>query len=118
MFYKRDLKGVGGPVVIISMLTKGATTSLKIFLILLAIISINLAILNLIPLPILDGGQLLFYTIEAIIRRPLPVKVREYIHIASWLIVLGLILYLSVFDLARIASPAIESIKQFLGFGR
>lgn len=118
MFKKRDLKGVGGPVVIISMLTKGATTSLKIFIILLAIISINLAILNLIPLPILDGGQLLFYTIEAIIGRPLPIKVREYIHIASWLLVLGLVLYLSVFDIANLASPLIENIKQFLGFGR
>ena len=118
IFRRADLKGVGGPVVIISMLTKGATTSLKIFLILLAIISINLAILNLIPLPILDGGQLLFYTIEAIAGRPLPLKIREYIHIASWLLVLGLVLYLSLFDSARIDSPYVENIKQFLGFGR
>ncbi len=117
IFRKADVKNMGGPIVIISMLAKGAVHSLKIFLILLAIISINLAILNLIPLPILDGGQLLFYTIEAIIGRPLPVKVREYIHIASWLLIMGLILYLSVFDIARIAHPYIESAKQFLGFG-
>ncbi len=117
IFRKADIKNVGGPVVIISMLAKGAVHSLKIFLILLAIISINLAILNLIPLPILDGGQLLFYTIEAIAGRPLPIKVREYIHIASWLLIMGLILYLSIFDIARIAHPYIENIKQFLGFG-
>ena len=118
IFRKADIKNVGGPIVIISVLTTGATTSLKIFLILLALISINLAILNLLPLPILDGGQLLFYTIEAIVGRPLPVKVKEYIHIASWLFILGLVLYLSVFDVARIASPYVESLKQFLGFGR
>ncbi len=118
IFKRRDMKSVGGPVVIISMLTQGATSSFKIFLLLLAIISINLAILNLIPLPILDGGQLLFYTIEAIIRRPLPLKIREYIHIASWILVLGLVLYLSVHDIARLASPYIETMKQFMGFGR
>ena len=103
---------------LISMLSQGATSSFKIFLLLLVIISINLAILNLIPLPILDGGQLLFYTIEAIVGRPLPLKVREYIFIASWLLILTLILYLSVQDVGRIASPHIEAIKQFLGFGR
>ncbi len=118
IFKRRDVQSVGGPVVIISVLTQGATSSFKIFLLLLAIISINLAILNLIPLPILDGGQLLFYTIEAIIRRPLPIKIREYIHMASWLLVLGLILYLSVYDVLRLANPYIENIKQFFGFGR
>ncbi len=118
IFRQADFKNVGGPVVIISMLTDGATTSFKIFLILLAIISINLAILNLIPLPILDGGQLLFYTIEAIMGRQLPLKVREYIHLATWLLMLGLLLYLSVHDIARIASPYIEQIKQFIGLGR
>lgn len=118
IFRRADLKGAGGPVAIIMMLTKGVTSSFKIFLILLAIISINLAILNLIPLPILDGGQLLFYTIEAIIGRPLPLKIREYIHIVSWLFVLGLMLYLSVYDIARIAHPYVEHVKHFLGFGR
>lgn len=118
IFKRADLKSAGGPVAIIMMLTKGVTSSLKIFLILLAIISINLAILNLIPLPILDGGQLLFYTIEAIIGRPLPLKVREYIHIVSWIFILGLMLYLSVYDVARIAHPYVEQVKQFLGFGR
>ncbi len=118
IFKKADLKSAGGPVAIIMMLTKGVTSSLKIFLILLAIISINLAILNLIPLPILDGGQLLFYTIEAVLGRPLPLRIREYIHIISWILVLGLMLYLSVYDVARVAHPYVENVKHFLGFGR
>ncbi len=118
IFQQRSVEGMGGPVALISMLSQDATSHLKIFLILLVIISINLAIINLFPLPILDGGQLLFYTIEAIAGRPLPLKVREYIHIASWLFILVLILYLTVQDVGRIASPHIETIKQFLGFGR
>lgn len=118
IFRQRSVSGMGGPVALISMLSQGAASDLKIFFLLLVIISINLAILNLIPLPILDGGQFLFYTIEAIARRPLPLKVREYIHIASWLLILLLILYLSIQDIGRIASPHIETIKQFLGFGR
>lgn len=118
IFRQRSVKGMGGPVALISMLSQGATSSFKIFLILLVIISVNLAILNLIPLPILDGGQLLFYTVEALTGRPLPLKAKEYIFIASWLLIFALVIYLSVQDIGRIASPHIEAVKQFLGFGR
>ena len=43
----------------------------------MALISINLAVLNLLPVPVLDGGQFLFLLAEAVIRRPLPLKLRE-----------------------------------------
>jgi regulator of sigma E protease len=102
IFTKRDISQMSGPVMLISATAKGAGKGLRIFLIFLAIISINLAILNLIPLPILDGGQALFYTIEAIIGRPMNLKVKEYIHIASWLLILALTLYLSYKDILRI----------------
>ncbi len=115
LFKSRDLSGVGGPLMVISQTVQGAAHGFSIFLILLAIISINLAILNMVPLPILDGGQLLFYTIEAIIRRPIPIKIKESIHIGSWLLIMGLILYLSLFDIAKIANPYIEAIKQLIG---
>ncbi len=118
IFKSRDVSQLGGPLMVVSQTIKGAAAGFKIFLIFLAIISINLAILNLIPLPILDGGQLLFYTIEAIIRRPLPINLKWYIHLVSWLAILALIIYLSVFDIARIADPYIEGIRKFLGFSR
>ena len=66
------------------------------------LISINLAILNLIPLPILDGGQILFYSIEALFRRPLPENVRMAIHYASWIFIMTLMVYLSFKDLKAI----------------
>lgn len=102
IFVKRDVSKMGGPLMVISETVKAAGHSLPVFLFFLAVISINLAVLNLIPLPILDGGQILFYTIEAIIRRPLPMKAREYIHIGSWILIMGLILYLSAQDIYKI----------------
>jgi regulator of sigma E protease len=102
IFSKQDTSQMAGPLMIISATAKGAEQGVKIFFIFLAIISINLAILNLIPLPILDGGQILFYTIEAIIRRPLPETVKYYIHLASWIGILILMLYLSLKDITRI----------------
>jgi len=112
---KRETKGLGGPVMIISETIKGAAKGLKIFLLFLAIISINLAILNLIPLPILDGGQALLFTIEAIIRRPLHERTKEIIFIACWIGMLALFVYLSAKDIWRIIQPWIGSIKQFFG---
>lgn len=109
LFSKKGIKQVGGPIMIISMTVKGAAAGYQIFLLLLAIISINLAVLNLIPLPILDGGQILFYSIEALIRRPIPHKVREYIHIATWIMFMILFAFLSFQDISRLVSPYINA---------
>ena len=111
---RRTYGEVAGPIMIIAMTAKGAAAGFKIFLLLLSIISINLAVLNLIPLPILDGGQILFYAIEAIIGRPLPIKIREYIHIATWLMFVALFIYLSTQDISRILSPYIDPILKYL----
>lgn len=110
---KRDISQVGGPIMIISETITGASKGLKILLLFLAFISITLAILNLIPLPILDGGQMLFYSIEALIRRPIPFNMRWYIHVATWLLFLLLTIYLSIKDIAQLVYPYLEHIKQF-----
>jgi regulator of sigma E protease len=107
----RDTRSFSGPIAIIAIMAQGAGQGIKILLILLALISVNLAILNLIPLPILDGGQIVFTTIEAIIGRDLPIKVREYIAIVSWIFILILILYLSAQDIYRIAGVYIDKIR-------
>jgi regulator of sigma E protease len=114
LFSRTGIKQVAGPVMIINMTMKGAAAGWQIYLLLLAIISINLAVLNLIPLPILDGGQILFYSIEALIGRPLPHKIREYIHIATWIMFMILFLYLTTQDIGNILSPYIDSILKFL----
>jgi regulator of sigma E protease len=68
---------VGGPILIGQLAGESVRMGLDVFLGFMALISINLAILNLLPVPVLDGGQFLFLLAEAVTRRPLPVKVRE-----------------------------------------
>jgi regulator of sigma E protease len=68
---------VGGPILIGQLAGESARMGLDIFLGFMALISINLAIMNLLPIPVLDGGQFLFLLAEAVIRRPLPMKLRE-----------------------------------------
>ncbi len=68
---------VGGPILIGQLAGQSARMGLDPFLAFMALISINLAVLNLLPVPVLDGGQFLFLLAEAVVRRPLPLKLRE-----------------------------------------
>lgn len=99
LFTRDGIKQVGGPLMIGWELTKSAESSLLIFLLLLAFISINLAVLNVFPLPILDGGQILFYTIEALMGRQLPEKVRVTIHYMCWILAMVLFAFIFIKDL-------------------
>jgi regulator of sigma E protease len=99
MFTQRSLKGTGGPVLMISESIRQAQAGFIYLFIFLAIISINLAIINLLPLPILDGGQILFFTIEAIIGREIPTPIKNSIFIGSWMLILSLMLYLTYNDI-------------------
>ncbi len=99
MFSERTVEGMGGPIMIFSQTIKSAERGVEIFFAFLALISINLAIVNLIPLPILDGGQAAIVTIEALIRRPLPMRFREVLAIGTWVFFIGLTLFLSFKDI-------------------
>jgi regulator of sigma E protease len=85
---------VGGPILIGQLAGESARMGLDTFLGFMALISINLAVLNLLPVPVLDGGQFLFLLAEAVIRRPLPVKLRER------LTTVGLVLIILLMGLA------------------
>ncbi|HBL98472.1 TPA: hypothetical protein DDZ86_02410 [Candidatus Dependentiae bacterium] len=104
MVVKRSTSGMGGPLLIIAEVAKSVSSGLPMFLLLLAFISVNLAALNLIPLPILDGGQILVIAIEAVVRRPLPDKAKIAVAYGCWAVVLSLMLYLSIKDVIRAIS--------------
>jgi regulator of sigma E protease len=70
-------KALSGPITIMQASGESLKAGVFNFVFLLSYISINLAIINLLPIPILDGGHLLFFLIEAVIRRPVTGKVRE-----------------------------------------
>ena len=74
---KVPMESIGGPIRIAQMARKEADQGLVSLLNFIAIISVNLAILNLLPIPVLDGGHLLFYGIEAVMRRPVNTRTRE-----------------------------------------
>lgn len=75
---KRDAKELGGPIMIAQRAQDVSNDGLVQFLSFMAIFSINLGLINLFPVPVLDGGHLLFYAIEAIRGRPLGERAQEY----------------------------------------
>lgn len=70
-----------------------------ISLVFTAMISTMLGLMNLFPIPVLDGGHLLFYTIEAIMRRPAPEKVQEWSFRAGFAFLIGMMLYVTFNDI-------------------
>lgn len=85
---------VGGPIAIGMAAGQSAQLGGVAFLAFMATISVNLAVLNLLPIPVLDGGQLLFLIGEAVLRRPLSVKLRERLTMLG-LVLLGLLMILA-----------------------
>jgi regulator of sigma E protease len=79
---------IGGPILIGQLAGESARLGLDTFLGFMALISINLAILNMLPIPVLDGGQFLFLLAEAVIRRPLPVRLRERLTTVGLLLII------------------------------
>lgn len=93
---------LSGPVGVASVMASTASYSIMAFLQLVAFISINLGVMNLLPLPALDGGRLVFLIIEGIRRKPVPAKYEGYIHAAGLLLLLALMVYVTGQDILRI----------------
>lgn len=68
------------------------------------IISVNLGIVNLLPLPALDGGRIVFLLIEAIFRRPVPARYERWVHAGGFALLLGLMVVVTFNDIARIVT--------------
>lgn len=97
-----SLNEVGGPVLVGQMVYKQASQGLAGVLYLTAFLSINLGLLNLLPIPALDGGHVLFCTLEIIIRRPIPMKIQAVAIYIGFGLLIMLMLMSTVFDIFRI----------------
>ena len=97
-----SLSEVGGPVMIAQMAGDSARMGIWQFLIFIAALSINLAVLNLFPIPILDGGQILFTAIEGVRGRKISEKVMAAIQQASIAFLLALMLLVTIKDVLRL----------------
>jgi membrane-associated protease RseP (regulator of RpoE activity) len=96
-------KSLTGPVGMFRLLkVKVERFGLASYLKFLALMGLNLFLVNLLPIPITDGGQLLILGIETAIRRPLPTRLRNLLQWAGFILVLGLMLYVLGLDLSRL----------------
>jgi len=107
-----SMKQIGGPILIIDSAAKAASAGMFAYFNLIAIISINLAILNLFPIPVLDGGHLLFLSIEAVRRRPLSETVMGVLTKVGLAILMFLIAFVFYNDFVRIVIPWLNKTLQ------
>ncbi|MBN1297614.1 RIP metalloprotease RseP [bacterium] len=98
---KESVKNMGGPVMIVDMAGKAAKSGTRDLIWLTALISLNLAILNLLPLPILDGGMVVFLLIEWIIRRPVGERIQLILQNIFFFLIISFALYITYIDILR-----------------
>jgi regulator of sigma E protease len=97
-----SLKNVSGPITIAGVAGQAASSGFSTYIEILAFISLSLGVMNLLPIPVLDGGQLLYYSLEVLTGRPLSARVGEIAQMAGFGLML-MLMALAVFnDLVRL----------------
>jgi regulator of sigma E protease len=99
-----SVKNVGGPIAIVSLSNRAAEAGLISYLLFMALISVNLGILNLLPIPVLDGGHLLFMGIEAVRGKPLSESTMMIMQKIGIALLLGLMVFVIYNDIFRLIS--------------
>jgi regulator of sigma E protease len=104
IFATKTTQGFVGPLMAVAASSKSAQKGLASLLFFLAIISINLGFMNLLPLPIFDGGQFVIFTVEALLRRQLSERIRHWIGMSSWVLAIGLLVVFTIKDILHLIS--------------
>ncbi|MCE9554850.1 MAG: site-2 protease family protein [Planctomycetes bacterium] len=108
LFLKKLTRGgvsptaAGGPITIFRVAAMHANQGLGSLLLFLTLLSANLAVINFLPIPILDGGHMVFLTLEAIFRRPVSRRIVEPLTYAGALMILSLMIFTTVLDVQRL----------------
>ena len=95
-------KTLGGPILIAQMAGAQVREGIIPFFLFTALLSINLAVLNLLPIPVLDGGHLLFYLIELVTRREVSLAWRERAQQVGFALLIGLMIFVFILDIERL----------------
>lgn len=106
------LNEMAGPIGTAQVITQAAGEGLKVsfgsavnnILIVIVMISVNLGVMNVLPVPALDGGRFLFLLIELIIRRPIPQKYEGAIHAAGFILLMGFMVFVAANDIFRLVA--------------
>ncbi|UVO53280.1 RIP metalloprotease RseP [Sphingomonas sp. SUN039] len=96
----RSVKELGGPVKMAATSEKVAQLGFVSFLFFMAMVSINLGFINLLPIPTLDGGHLAFYAVEAVQRKPVGLAAQEWAYRSGLIVLLAFMLFVTINDLA------------------
>jgi len=97
-----DFTQVAGPVGIVGLVGEASAHGFSALLMFTAFISLNLAVINLLPFPALDGGRLLFVGIEAVTRRPMPVRATQIMNTVGFFILIALMVVVTWNDIAKL----------------
>jgi regulator of sigma E protease len=106
-------KSLGGPIFIAQLAGAAVKKGLLDFVYFMAVLSVNLAILNLLPIPVLDGGHLMFYGIEMIIGRPVSLKWREMAQQIGFVLLILLMIFVFMLDIDRLNIKAVNEFTKF-----
>lgn len=98
---KSGIENAGGTITTIKMMAQITSLGFDSFLYVVAIISANLAVMNLLPFPALDGSRMLFTLIEMIFRKPVPRKIEGIIHTVGLVLLIVLAVFLDIFHLVK-----------------
>lgn len=96
------LKEISGPVGTATIISEASSRGNDSLMMIVAFITINVGVFNLLPIPALDGGRLLFLVIEILFRRPVPAKYEAYVHAVGLVLMLGLIAVVTFSDIFKI----------------
>ncbi len=97
-----SFKTVGGPIMLFSIASEAAEEGWSTFLFQMALISVNLGLMNLLPIPVLDGGHIAQAALEGVTRRPLSVRAREIANIVGLILLFTLMLFVFKNDIVRL----------------
>jgi regulator of sigma E protease len=97
-----SFKAVGGPIMLFSIASEAAEEGWSTFLFQMALISVNLALMNLLPIPVLDGGHIAQALLEGVTRRPLSVRAREIANVIGLILLFTLMLFVFKNDIVRL----------------
>ena len=97
-----SFKTVGGPIMLFSIAAQAAEEGLESFLFKMALISVNLGLMNLLPIPVLDGGHLATCLVETVTRRPLSIRAREIANLVGIILLVTLMLVVFKNDIVRL----------------
>jgi regulator of sigma E protease len=112
---KLTVQAISGPITIYDVAGRAGARGTRDFLWVMALISINLGLLNLLPIPTLDGGQLMFLVVEALTRRPIPIRIKEVMSIAGLTLLVMLMAVAFRNDLGRHWDTLFAPVRRLFG---